>query len=286
MSGKGGLGRGLSAILPTAEGGPSYRELPLGEIRPNRRQPRADFDQASLEDLAASIRAVGVLQPVIVRRSGDGYELIVGERRCRAARLAGLDRIPAIVREAEDTDLLRDALVENLQRVDLNPLEEAAAYRQLVDDLGATHEEVARRVGRSRAAITNALRLLTLAPEVQSRIASGVLSGAHGRAVAALADHAAQVRAARRVAAEDLSVRETEDLVRRMAGGGEELSRRARASRAERPAGILEAESSLSDILDTRVRIESGRRKGRIIVEFSGAEDLDRIVRAIADHAG
>lgn len=281
MQTRGGLGRGLSALLPATEVA-SLREVPLDQIRPNPRQPRREFDEASLGELAASIRAVGVLQPVIVRRLDDGYELVVGERRMRAARLASLDRIPAIVRETDDRDLLRAALIENLQRVDLNPLEEAAAYKGLVDDLGATHEEVAGRVGKSRAHVTNMLRLLGLAPEVQARVASGALSAAHARALAAIVDAQAQVRAAQRVVAGGLSVRETEELVRTLAGEGTALSARAAASRTDRPAGILEAEVLLSDILDTRVRIEPGRGRGRIVIEYAGTEDLHRIVGSIA----
>lgn len=286
---RGGLGRGLSALLPAqrAPEGRRLQEVALDEIKPNHRQPRNGFDDASLEELAASIRSVGVLQPVIVRPVGDGFELVAGERRWRAARLAGLHAIPAIVREAGDDQMLRDALIENLQRVDLNPLEEAAAFRQLVDDFGATHEEIAERVGKSRAAITNALRLLALSPDVQQRMAAGSISAAHGRAIAALADHATQARAAARVVAEQLTVRRTEEMVRQMAGAaGEGLSARATATRAgsrpaQRPAGILEAEMLLSDILATRVQVHAGRKRGRVIIEYADFEDLDRIVRTI-----
>jgi ParB family transcriptional regulator, chromosome partitioning protein len=277
----GGLGRGLSALLqaPTA----ALRELPLDEIAPNHRQPRTEFDDEALDGLAASIKAVGVLQPVVVRqRSEGGYELIVGERRWRAARRAGLERIPAVVREAGEEDLLRDALIENLHREDLNPLEEAAAYRQLLDDVGMTHEELADRVGRSRAAITNALRLLGLAPTVQRRIAGSTLSAAHGRALAGLVDPESQERVAQRIVAQNLSVRQTEELVRKLAASGAGLSVRAARSRVERPAAILEVEKRLSDMLDTRVNVEVGRRRGRITIEFAGLEDLDRIWRAIA----
>jgi len=189
--GKGGLGRGLSALLPVEKRvfGPELKELDLEAIRPNPRQPRAGMDEVELEELAASIRSVGLLQPIVVRPTDGGYELVAGERRWRASRLAGLLRIPAIVRETGDDQMLRDALIENLQRVDLNPLEEAAAFRHLVEDFGATHEEIAERVGKSRAAVTNALRLLQLAPDVQQRLAAGSLSAAHGRALAALTGH-------------------------------------------------------------------------------------------------
>jgi ParB family chromosome partitioning protein len=286
---RGGLGRGLSALLPPEAraqgGGPELREVEVTEIRPNARQPRVAFDEDALRELAASIRSVGLLQPVVVRRAAEGYELIAGERRWRASQLAGLARIPAIVRETGDDAMLRDALIENLQREDLNPLEEAAAFRQLVDDFGATHEEIAERVGKSRAAVTNSLRLLGLAPEVQQRMTAGVLSAAHGRAIAALADHGAQSRAATRVVAEALSVRQTEEMVRAMAGSGEaSLRERAvarRGVRADRPAGILEAEMLLSDILGTRVVVEPGRRRGRVVIDYADFEDLDRIVRII-----
>jgi ParB family chromosome partitioning protein len=276
----GGLGRGLAALLPT-EPASSMREVALDEISPNPRQPRTAFDPTALQELASSIRAVGVLQPIVVRRIATGYELVVGERRVRAARLAGLEKIPAVVRDVDDLEMLRDAIIENLQREDLNPIEEAAALKRLVSELGVTHEELAERVGRSRAAVTNALRLLNLAQGVQTRIAAGILSAAHGRAIAALADAQAQERAAGRVLAEGLSVRATEEMVRTLAAAGEHLSGRAVRSRGERPAGILEVEKQLSDMLDTRVRIEAGRRRGRIVIEYAGAEDLERIRRVI-----
>jgi len=284
---KGGLGRGLSALLPhevRIAGAPQLRDIAIEEIKPNARQPRAAIDDEALGELAASIRSVGLLQPVVVRPVDGGYELVAGERRWRACKLAGLLRVPAIVRETGDDQMLRDALIENLQRVDLNPLEEAAAFRQLVDDFGATHEEIAERVGKSRAAVTNALRLLQLSPDVQQRIAAGTISAAHGRAIAALADLDAQARAAARVVADSLSVRATEQLVRTMSATGDQLRERASARRdtkRERPAGILEAEMLLSDILGTRVVVEAGRRRGRILIEFADFDDLDRIVRHI-----
>ena len=278
---RGGLGRGLSALLQTPAA--SLKEVALEEIAPNPRQPRTEFDDEALDTLAASIKAVGVLQPVIVRpRPAGGFELVVGERRWRAARRAGLERIPAIVREADDAELLRDALIENLHREDLNPLEEAAAYRQLLEDIGLTHEELAERVGRSRAAITNSLRLLGLAPTVQRRIAAATLSAAHGRALAGLADHENQERVAQRVVAQNLSVRQAEDLVRRLVEGGAGLKTRAASSRVERPPAILEVEKRLSDMLDTRVNVELGRRRGRVTIEFADLSDLDRIWRVIA----
>jgi ParB family transcriptional regulator, chromosome partitioning protein len=296
---RGGLGRGLSAILsrpsdPNADSGAfgapaqMLREVPVELIGPNPRQPRAEFDEEALQGLAASIREVGLLQPIVVRETPEGkYELIAGERRWRACRLAGLTQIPAIVRPTGDDSLLIDALVENIQREDLDPLEEAAGFRQLVDDFGATHEEVARRVGRSRAAVTNALRLLSLAPEVQARIRSGALSAAHGRAIAALTDPEAQARAALRAVAESMSVRATEELVRTLAAMGEAaLTERSVATRAapssrDRAPGIAEAEMLLSDILSTRVTVESRRSGGKIVIEFADIDDLDRIVRQI-----
>jgi ParB family chromosome partitioning protein len=278
---RGGLGRGLSALLSAPS--TSLRELPLDDIAPNHRQPRTEFDDEALDALAASIKAVGVLQPVVVRQKPDGaYELIVGERRWRAARRAGLERIPAVVREAGEEDMLRDALIENLHREDLNPLEEAAAYRQLLEDLGMTHEQLAERVGRSRAAITNALRLLGLSATVQTRIAAGAITAAHGRAIAGLADPESQERVAQRIVAQNLSVRQTEELVRQLVSSGTGITVRAARSRVERPAAILEVEKRLSDMLDTRVNVEVGRRRGRITIEFGGLEDLDRIWRAIA----
>ena len=278
---RGGLGRGLSALLSAPS--TSLRELPLDDIAPNHRQPRTEFDDEALDALAASIKAVGVLQPVVVRQKQDGgYELIVGERRWRAARRAGLDRIPAVVREAGEEDMLRDALIENLHREDLNALEEAAAYRQLLEDLGMTHEQLAERVGRSRAAITNALRLLGLTGTVQKRIATGAITAAHGRALAGLVEPESQERVAQRIVAQNLSVRQTEELVRQLVSSGAGVTVRAARSRVERPAAILEVEKRLSDMLDTRVNVEVGRRRGRIMIEFGGVEDLDRIWRAIA----
>ncbi len=284
---RGGLGRGLSALLPV-ESKTGLREIDLDQITPNPKQPRTVFDQDSVEELAASIRAVGVLQPVVVRRTESGaFQLVVGERRWRAARLAGLATIPAIVRDGDDATMLRDALIENVQRQDLNPLEEAAAFKALIEEAGLTHDDLASQVGKSRAAVTNALRLLSLAPGVQQRIASGVLTAAHGRAIAALATHAAQERLATRAVGEGLSVRAVEDLVRSLADTGvTTLSDRARKTRAaapaSRPAGILDVEKRLSDILETRVRVVTRGKRGRIEIEFADQEDLDRIWHVFA----
>ncbi|MHB8510779.1 MAG: ParB/RepB/Spo0J family partition protein [Actinomycetota bacterium] len=286
---KGGLGKGLSALLPSPaqppanQHGPSLREIPLDEIAANPMQPRTQFDHEALEELAESIRAVGVLQPVVVRRMGAGYQLIMGERRVRAARIAGHRMIPAIVRDTADASMLRDALIENIQRQNLNPIEEAAALRALVQEHQLTHDVLAERVGMSRAAVSNAIRLLSLTPSVQSRVASGVLSAAHGRTIAALSDPSAQERVALRVSAENLSVRATEELVRMLSATGEiEMTRRARHTRTPKPAGILEVEHLLTDMLDTPVRIEGGRRgRGRLVVEFADQQDLDRIFRIV-----
>lgn len=284
---KGGLGRGLSALLPP-EPKAGLREIALDQITPNPRQPRTSFDPEAVEELAASIRAVGVLQPVVVRRSETGaFQLVVGERRWRAARIAGLETIPAIVRDGDDRAMLRDALIENVQRQDLNPLEEAGAFRALLDEGEMTHEELAAQVGKSRAAVTNTLRLLALAPGVQQRLASGLLSAAHGRAIAALADHASQERVGARAVVEGLSVRATEELVRMLAEAGTGLAPRAERTRAavapgSRPAGILEVEKRLSDILETRVRVVTRGKRGRIEIDFADLADLDRIWQALA----
>ena len=290
----GGLGRGLSALLPSSpsgqpsspqapgSAGPSLREIPIDEIAPNPAQPRDVFDHDKLQELADSIRSVGILQPVVVRRHGAGYQLVMGERRVRAARLAGLRMIPALVRDTADDAMLRDALIENVQRQDLNPIEEAIAIKALVEEHAITHDEVAERLGRSRPAVTNALRLLTLSEAVRERVAAGVLSAAHGRALAAIADHETQERLARRISAEGMSVRATEDAVRRLTAAGAPAGRPAKVP-ASRSAGILEVEHRLADMLDTRVRVEAARRgRGRIVVEFADEADLDRIFRSIA----
>lgn len=262
-------------------------ELPVDHIAPNARQPRQVFDEEDLEELAASIREVGLLQPVVVRPSTSGkpWELIMGERRLRAVMLAGLERIPAIVRETDDTVMLRDALLENLHRAQLNPLEEASAYRQLLEDFACTHDELASRIARSRPQISNTLRLLKLPPLVQRRVAAGVLSAGHARALLGLADAAAMERLAQRIVAEGLSVRATEEIV---AMGEEperpELRRRPRVSESQ--PQLDELAVRLADRLDTRVRVVMGARKGRITVEFASLEDLDRILAVMAPGNG
>ncbi len=264
--------------------GARFAEIPTASIRPNPRQPRTVFDEGDLDELVGSIREIGVLQPVVVRPvpGEDGsFELIMGERRWRATRAAGLDVIPAIIRETDDADLLRDALLENLHRSALNPLEEAAAYRQLLDDFGCTHEELAERISRSRPQISNTLRLLRLPPLVQRRVAAGVLSAGHARALLGLTDGAEIERLAQRIVAEGLSVRATEEIV---AMGGLDGQRRApRAPRAgQRSAAIDELAHRLSDRFETRVKVDLGKNKGRLTVEFASVEDLNRILDVMA----
>jgi ParB family transcriptional regulator, chromosome partitioning protein len=272
------------ALVPVP--GARFAELPVDSITPNPRQPRTVFEQDALAELVASIREIGVLQPVVVRpvvtRGDDGsaeYELIMGERRWRATQQAGLATIPAIVRETDDSALLRDALLENLHRSDLNPLEEAAAYQQLLDDFGCTHEELAQRIHRSRPQISNMLRLLRLPPTVQRRVAAGVLSAGHARALLGLADSAAMERLAQRIVAEGLSVRTTEEIV---ALGGEPDRTRRRTRTGEKNEALEGLAARLSDRFETRVRIELGKSKGRITVEFASVEDLHRILETLS----
>jgi ParB family transcriptional regulator, chromosome partitioning protein len=261
--------------------GAYFAEVATGSITPNPRQPRTTFDEDALDELASSIREVGLLQPVVVRQVMPGrYELIMGERRWRASQRADLKHIPAIVRETADTDLLRDALMENLHRQQLDPLEEAAAYQQLLDDFGATHEQLARKIGRSRPHISNTLRLLNLPPTVQKRLAAGVLSAGHARALLSLDDPAAQERLAHRIVAEGLSVRAVEEIVA-VDDGEKERPRRRVGAKPVAP-GLRDLADRLSDALETRVKVELGRRKGKIVVEFASMDDLDRIVKAMA----
>ncbi|WP_454296721.1 ParB/RepB/Spo0J family partition protein [Salana multivorans] len=264
-----------------------YEEVPLGLIVPNPNQPRIVFDEEDLAELAASIREVGVLQPIVVRPVGSTYEIVMGERRWRASQLAGLPTVPAIIRETADTDLLRDALLENLHRAQLNPLEEAAAYQQLLDDFGCTHEELAGRIARSRPQISNTLRLLRLPAGVQRRVAAGVLSAGHARALLGLAEQSAMERIAQRIVAEGLSVRATEEIV---ALGDDEPLRpelRRRRRQGQNDAAMLELARRLSDRWDTQVKVALGQRKGRIQINFANIEDLERILDALApgEHA-
>jgi ParB family chromosome partitioning protein len=267
--------------------GAVFAELPIAAIRPNPKQPRTVFDEDELAELAASITEIGVLQPVVVRRvvppSEDAvqYELIMGERRLRASQRAGLETIPAIIKDTQDDALLRDALLENLHRSQLNPLEEAAAYQQLLDDFGCSHEELATRIGRSRPQISNTLRLLRLPPLVARRLAAGVLSAGHARALLALDDGAAMERLAQRIVAEGLSVRSVEEIV---ALGGEAAPRTRRPRAGNRHPQLDDLAAQLSDRFDTRVSIALGQRKGKLTVEFGSVDDLNRIV-ALLGHA-
>lgn len=284
-----GLGRGLEALIPQNAGeaessglqevvGARFAELPVASIEPNPRQPRTVFDEDAMAELVHSIKEIGLLQPIVVREVGpEKYELIMGERRWRAHREAGLETIAAVVRETQDEDLLRDALLENLHRSELNPLEEAAAYQQLLDDFGCTHEELASRIGRSRPQITNTLRLLRLSPAVQRRVAAGVLTAGHARALVTVANTEIQERLATRVVAEGLSVRALEEIVT-LSGDEPEGSRTKRSSPTLSAPRLDEVSRRLSDRFDTRVKINLGRSKGRVTVEFATVDDLERIV--------
>jgi ParB family chromosome partitioning protein len=255
------------------------RLIPVSRIAPNGRQPRQDFDEEALEELAASIREVGLLQPIVVRSvGGDDYELVMGERRWRAAQLAELTEIPAIVRQTSNDAMLRDALLENLHREQLHALEEAAAYTQLLNDFGCTHDELANRVGRSRSHITNTIRLLSLPPTVQRRVAAGVLTAGHARALLAFSSEAQQEQVAARIVAEGLSVRAVEELA---ALAEPQKPTRRRTPRPATP-GLEEVADRLSARFETRVKVEMGRSKGRITVEFASFDDLERIVTAMA----
>jgi len=260
---------------------PYFTDLPTSAVTPNPRQPRAVFDEEAMAELVASIEEVGLLQPIVVRPAGEGrFELVMGERRWRAAQEAGLETIPAIVRETKDHNLLRDALLENLHRAQLNPLEEAAAYQQMLGDFGCTQEELATRIKRSRPQISNTIRLLRLPPAVQRRVAAGVLSAGHARALLAIDSAAEQERLAQRVVAEGMSVRAIEELVAIGETGPAPTAERRPRQRVVAPQAD-DAALRLTDYLDTRVRVEMGRSKGRIVIDFATAEDLDRIVSLV-----
>jgi ParB family chromosome partitioning protein len=260
-------------------------EIPVTSIRSNPFQPRTSFDEESLAALTASIRAVGVLQPVLVRPTSEGgYQLIAGERRWRAAKRAGLPTIPAIVRDVADMPSIEHALIENLHRQDLNPLEEAGAYQQLIEDFGLTHEQLSTRVGKSRAAITNTLRLFQLPPSVQKMVGEGMLSAGHARALLGTPDRAFQEHWARKAVADQLSVRAIEEAVReRNELGGAAAYDRVEPQSRLRPPGVLELEELLSTHLDTRVKVNLGTRRGRVVIEFASLEDLERIYRAMTE---
>lgn len=259
--------------------GAYFAELPVAAIQPNAVNPRTVFDEEAMAELVHSIEEIGLLQPVVVRRTGpDGYELVMGERRWRATQQAGLETIPAIVRETDDTAMLRDALLENLHRSNLNPLEEAAAYAQLLEDFSCTHDELAQRIGRSRPQISNTLRLLKLSPAVQRRVAAGVLSAGHARALLGVTDADLQDRLAQRVVAEGISVRGLEEIVAIGEDGGAKPS--PRRSRPKAP-GLADISERLADRLETRVKVDLGKAKGKITIEFANTGDLQRIVDLI-----
>lgn len=305
MARKGGLGRGLTALIPTTEpgdetAGPGLQELPIGSVQPNPLQPRRVFDEESLEGLTDSVRELGVLQPVLVRAKDDGYELIAGERRWRAAKRAGLPTIPAVVRTTDDVSSLEQALVENLHRQDLNALEEAAAYQQLIEDFGLTQEQVAKRVGKSRSAVANQLRLFQLPPAVQKLVGEGLISAGHAKALLGHPDRSYQEMLARRAVSESLSVRDLERLVKERldlesglgatsddaedaVDGDTEGTGGEPPERKLRPPGLLELEELLATRLDTRVSIAMTSKRGKVTIDFANLEDLERIYRLIIE---
>ncbi len=280
---KSGLGRGLESLIPVQRPASGFTTIAIDLISPNPQQPRVHFDEDSLEALAASIREVGILQPVIVRAAAEngGYVLVAGERRWRAAGLAGLEEIPAVVRESDEAGGLVEALVENVQREDLTPLEEAAAYGQLMEEFGLTHEEVGGRVGKSRVAITNTLRLLQLPPAIQGLVERRELGAGHARALLGLDDEAHAVHLARRAATEGWSVRQVEEAVRARQAAAPP-ARPARPDQA-RPAEIIELEERLAERLGVPVRIDLGKRRGKIVVKFSSLDDLQRLYHILHD---
>jgi ParB family chromosome partitioning protein len=280
------LGKGLGALIPSEapsvddDAASGLLEVPITSLVANRFQPRTHFDEEALTSLTASIRELGVLQPVLVRAAGDGtYELIAGERRWRAAKRAGLSMIPVVVREATDTNALEQALVENLHREDLNPLEEAAAYQQLLDDFALTHEQVARRVGKSRAAVSNTLRLFQLPPAVQRLVHDGQLSAGHARALLGSPDRTFQEALARKAVSAGFSVRQVEDAVRRRTDTDETPA--PEPTTTLRAPGLLELEELLSERLSTRVNVTMGAKRGKVVIDFASLEDLERIYRAM-----
>jgi len=297
---KGGLGRGLTALIPATSGDDEtpavvggLQELPIELVHPNRLQPRRSFDEDTLAGLVDSVKELGVLQPILVRTADEGYELIAGERRLRAAKRAGLRTVPALVRTADDVSSLEQALVENLHRQDLNPLEEAAAYQQLIEDFGYTQDQVAQRVGRSRSAVANMLRLFQLTPAVQRLVGEGLLSAGHAKALLGHPDRSYQEALAKRAVTDGLSVREVENLVRERleleaeldGAGPDEPDSPGPRDEPEplRPPGLLELEELLAEHLDTRVAISMTAKRGKVVVDFANLEDLERIYRRIID---
>lgn len=295
MTSRPALGRGLEALIPSSRTaaeesgltqvqGARFAEIPIGSIRPNPKQPRQVFDEDSLDELVHSIKEVGLLQPIVVREVRRGeFELIMGERRWRASQQAGQSTIAAVVRDTTDEDLLRDALLENLHRSQLNPLEEAAAYQQLLEDFGCTQEELSVRIGRSRPQISNTIRLLRLTPAVQRRVAAGILSAGHARALLTVGNPEVQERLATRVVAEGISVRGLEEIVR----FGDEAATPSLRKRDTRPTSprLVEISSRLSERFDTRVKVDLGRTKGKVTIDFATLEDLDRIVGLMENKA-
>lgn len=281
---RGGLGTNLDSLIPTSltingTEVAQQNEVLISQISPNPRQPRTIFDETALNELIASIKSIGILQPPVVRKVGEGrYELVMGERRFRAAKAAGLTSIPVIIRQTPDNELLREALIENIHRSNLNPLEEGAAYSQLLSDFGCTHDELAIKLGRSRPLISNTIRLLNLPEAVQRRVAAGVLSAGHARALLGLTDGADIEKLAARIVAEGLSVRATEEIIATAKPSNK--STKKPAVKGVSGAGLAAAEL-LSDYLDTRVSVEAGKGKGKIVIEFAGSEDLQRIVDLI-----
>lgn len=285
MARRSGLGRGLGALIPAGSAewvDSAFQDLPISAVIPNARQPRSAFDEEAMAALTASVRELGVLQPILVRAAGEGtYELIAGERRWRAAKRAGLPLIPAIIRTVDDTSSLEQALVENLQREDLNPLDEAAAYQQLLEDFHLTHDELAARMGKSRAAISNTLRLFQLPPSVQRLVSEAKITAGHARALLTCPDRAYQETLAKRAVAEGLSVRAVEEEARRQNQRSTSTPTPTGAGRRLRPPGLLELEERLSDHLDTRVKVEMSANRGKVVIEFANLEDLERIYRAM-----
>ena len=283
MAKRGGLGTNLDALIPTSltVGGKEVgqqNEIDIDLISPNPKQPRTVFDEAALKELMVSIKEIGILQPPVVREvSGGRYELIMGERRYRAAKAVGLKTIPVIIRQTPDNELLREALIENIHRSQLNPLEEGAAYAQLLSDFNCTHEELATKLGRSRPHLSNTMRLLTLPQAVQKRVALGIISAGHARALLGLTDAAEIEKLANRIVAENLSVRSVEEIIATGGSGKKTTKRKTRKGNPE----LNEIAEELGDHLDTRVKIEGSASKGKIVIEYSGGEDLQRIIKEI-----
>jgi ParB family transcriptional regulator, chromosome partitioning protein len=283
MAKRGGLGTNLDALIPTSltvagKEVAQQNEIDINLISPNPKQPRTVFDEVALKELMVSIKEIGILQPPVVREvSGGRYELIMGERRYRAAKAVGLKTIPVIIRQTPDNELLREALIENIHRSQLNPLEEGAAYAQLLSDFNCTHEELATKLGRSRPHLSNTMRLLTLPQTVQKRVALGIISAGHARALLGLTDAAEIEKLANRIVAENLSVRSVEEII---ATGGSGKKSTKRKSRSDNPE-LNEIAEELGDYLDTRVKIEGKATKGKIVIEYSGGQDLQRIIKEI-----